>query len=54
MAEYFVSKPALAAFVVLTSSLLAFCYNLVVYSLTTAASPVVSVIASNFKQVRLG
>ena len=53
VSEYFVSKPALAAFVVLTSSLLAFCYNLVVYSLTTAASPVVSVIASNFKQVVL-
>ena len=53
VADYCTSKPALAAFVILTSSVLAFCYNLVVYSLSTAASPVVSVIASNFKQVVL-
>ena len=42
-----------AAAVIATSSLLAFAYNLVVYSLTKAVSPVVSVVASNFKQVVL-
>lgn len=50
---YFESKPGLGTFVVSFSSVVAFLYNLAVYSLATSAPPVVAVVASSIKQLAL-